>query len=164
MQVHVRDGHFVRLECELRVSGGEVIESSKKTGLVEYKHGTGQLLPGLESRIEGMGVGEEKSGVIPAADAFGAEGGQATMSIRRSEFPKDAKVEKGARFEAKGPTGAPLTLEVAEIDADAISAKVVHPLAGKDLEYSVKVISVRPPPPPVPTVEEIDLVEDADAT
>ncbi len=163
--MNVREGHIVRLDCELRVSGGEVIESSKKSGPVEYKHGSGQLLPGLESRIAGMELGEEKSGIIPAADAFGADRGEATMPIKRSEFPKDAKVEKGARFEAKGPTGAPLTLEIVASDADTITTKVVHPLAGKDLEYRVKVLAVRPPPPPVPpspVVEELELTEDAD--
>lgn len=162
MQPTVRSGQVVRLDCELRVSGGEVIESSKKSGPIEYRHGSGQLLPGLESRIVGLAVGERKSGVIPAAEAFGADGGKATMTIPRAEFPKDAKVEKGARFEAKGPTGAPLTLEVVAIDTASITTKVVHPLAGKDLEYSVEVLAVRAPPPPVPVVEELELTEEVD--
>lgn len=158
--MNVSAGNFVRIDCELRVSGGEVIESSKKTGPVEYKHGAGQMLAGLESRIEGMTVGDEKSGTIPAKDAFGTVESQPTMTIPKAEFPKEAQVSVGARFEAKSPVGTPLTLEVLTSDDSSIKARVVHPLAGKDLEFKVKVLSVRPPPPPVPqSVDAIDLTE-----
>jgi len=155
-------GNFVRVDCELKVSGGDVIESSKKSGPIEYKHGDGRMLAALESQLEGMKVGDEKSGVISAKDAFGTEESQPTMSIPKKEFPKDAKLEKGARFEAKGPTGTPLTLDVVEIDDEKITARVVHPLAGKDIEYTVKVLSVRPPPPPVPVPDAPESIKDAD--
>ena len=163
--MNVSDGHFVRIDCELRVSGGEIIESSSKSGPVEYKHGAGQILPALESRLAGMKVGEEKSGVIPAAEAFGAESARPTMTIPRASFPSDAKLEVGARFEAKSPQGGPVMLDVVSIDNDTVTAKVVHPLATKDIEFQVKVLAVRPPPPPVPKspVEDLELAELTDA-
>ncbi|MBX3262843.1 MAG: FKBP-type peptidyl-prolyl cis-trans isomerase [Labilithrix sp.] len=161
----VSDGHIVRIDCELRVSGGEVIESSSKSGPVEYKHGAGQILGALEARLAGMSVDEEKSGVIPATEAFGAEGAQPTMTIPRASFPGDAKLEVGAQFEAKSPEGAPLTLNVLSVDADTVTAKAVHPLASKDLEFRVKVLAIRPPPPPVPksTIEELEPAEITEA-
>ena len=118
----------------------------------------------LESRLKGMSVGDEKSGVIPAADAFGTEASQPLMTIPRTNFPGDAKVAAGARFEAKGPQGLPVTLEVVSIEGDTITARVVHPLAGKDVEFRVKVLSVRPPPPPVPKSpnDDLELVEDTE--
>lgn len=146
----VKTGHLVRIDVELRVKGGDVIESSKKTGPVEYKHGGGQMLGGLETQLEGMEVGDEKSGVIPAAEAFGTEDSQPKMTIPRTNFPKDATIEVDARFEAKGPAGTPVTLSVLSVDDKEVIARVVHPLAGKDVEYTVKVLAVRPPPPPVP--------------
>lgn len=161
----VSAGHLVRIDCELRVAGGEVIESSAKTGPIEYKHGGGQMLASLESRLEGLGAGEEKSGTIPAAEAFGTEANPPKMSIPRASFPTDAKIELGSRFEAKGPQGTPVTLEVLAVTDEAVSAKVVHPLAGKDLEFRVKVLGVRRAPPPVPktmTEEITDLEPDAD--
>ncbi|MBX3206218.1 MAG: FKBP-type peptidyl-prolyl cis-trans isomerase [Labilithrix sp.] len=161
----VSDGQFVRIDCELRVSGGEVIESSSKTGPVEYRHGAGQILAALEARLEAMSPGEEKSGVIPAAEAFGAESAQPAMSIPRASFPSDAKLEVGSQFEAKSPQGTPITLTVLSVDADTVTARAVHPLASKDLEFRVKVLSIRPPPPPVPKspVEELELTEVTEA-
>jgi FKBP-type peptidyl-prolyl cis-trans isomerase 2 len=160
MSVTIRN--IVRIDCELTLAeGGDVIESSKKTGPVEYKHGAGQMLAGLEKRLEGMTVGEEKSGVIPAAEAFGTEESQPTMTIPRAQFPNEAKIEVGAQFEAKSPQGTPLTLRVTSIEEEKIIAQVVHPLAGKDVAFKVKVLSIRPPPPPVPKsqVEELDSAE-----
>jgi FKBP-type peptidyl-prolyl cis-trans isomerase 2 len=154
--MNVTNGNFVRIDCELRVSG-EVIESST----TEYRHGLGQLPPGLESRLEGMAVGDEKSGVIPAAEAFGAADGQPQVRVTRSQFPPGTALQPGSRFEAKSPRGTPVTLEVLSTEGEAAIARVVHPLAGKDVEFKVKVLSVRPPPPPVPKspTEDIELVD-----
>ncbi len=156
----VRAGQVVRIDCELKIKGGEVIESSAKTGPVEYTHGAGQMLAGLEKQLDGMAAGDERSGVIPATEAFGTPETQPTMKLPRSSFPPDAKMEVGQRFEAKGPTGTPVTLDIRSIDGDAITARVVHPLAGKDVEFRVKVVSVRPPVPKSKPVEELDVKED----
>lgn len=156
----VKDGTFVRIECELRVKGGDLIESSEKTGPIEYKQGGGKMIRGLEKALEGLEAGAEKKGVIAAADAFGTKESQPKMSIPRDSFPKDAKLEEGAQFEAKGPTGTPVKLEVLEVSDDAIVARAVHPLADKDIEFAVKVLSIRPPPPPVPPKLSDDLLEE----
>jgi FKBP-type peptidyl-prolyl cis-trans isomerase 2 len=155
----VTAGHIVRIDCELRVSGGAVIESSKKTGPVEYRQGGGRMLAALESRLLNMEVGEQKRGVIPAAEGFGTEETQPTMSVPRASFPKDAKLAVDARFEAKGPTGAPLTLQVLSLTAGEVIARVVHPLSGKDLEFDVTILAVRRPPPPVPSKPSVELLD-----
>lgn len=156
----VKAGLVVQIDVELKVKGGDVIESSKKSGLVAYTHGSGQMLAGLEKELEGLEAGAEKSGIIPAKDAFGTEDSQPTMKLPRSQFPKDAKIDKGERFEAKGPTGTPMTLRVIAVDSDTVTAQVVHPLAGKDVEFQVKIVSVKPPlptKPPAPvSLEEIE--------
>ena len=48
--MNVKAGLVVQLDIDLKVKGGEVIESSKKSGLVAYTHGQGQMLPGLEKQ------------------------------------------------------------------------------------------------------------------
>lgn len=144
----VAKGLMVRCEYDLRVAGGDVLESSSKTGPIVYKHGSGKMLPALEEQLEGMQDGEEKSGKI-SADAI-AKAATPTLAVPRSLFPADAKVEIGSLFEAKDPQGRPLKLEVCAVEGDQITARAVHPLAGKDLEFRVKVLSVRDAPPPVP--------------
>ena len=152
----VSAGCSVRIEVELKVKGGEVIESSAKSGPIEYRHGSGQMLVGLEKQLEGLEAGAEKSGVLAPDVAFGTDESQPTMKLPRAEFPKDAKIAPGDRFEAKGPTGTPMMLSVIEVDEKAVTARVVHPLAGKEIEFKVKVVSVKPPLPKKPDIEELE--------
>ena len=83
--------------------------------------------------------------------------------MARSEFPENAKFEVGSKFEAKMPNGQMLTLAVREVTDETVTVAMIHPLAGKVLSMSVKIIAVRaatakekdagkamtsPPPPP----------------
>src|SRR3954465_15331071 len=96
--------HTVRIDYELKVKGGAVVESSAKNGPLEYVHGEHRLLPALETKIEGMEVGEEKRGEIPAAEAFGgAESALPTRDLLRKEFAPDEKLTIGQIFSAHLP-------------------------------------------------------------
>jgi FKBP-type peptidyl-prolyl cis-trans isomerase 2 len=159
----VAKGHKVRISFELRVKGGDVIESSEKSGPVEYVHGDGKILSGLEKRVEGMGVGEEKKGEIPAAEAFGTEDKLPTKEIPRKEFPAGEKLEVGRVFAAKGPQGEPISFKIVKEDKDKVTVRFLHALVGKDVTFKVKVLmiddpkskkrAVAMPPPPADALE-----------
>src|SRR5436190_23699030 len=104
----VAAGLSIRIDYELSVKGGDVIESSSTSGPLTYVHGQGRMLPALESRLVGMGPGEEKRGEIPSREAFGTEDSMPLKDMKRTEFPADAKLDAGSVFEAKGPGGAPI--------------------------------------------------------
>src|ERR1051325_7168868 len=156
--MQITKGEKVRLEYELKVKGGEVLESSKQSGPILYEHGAGKMLPGLEKRLEGMAIGDEKRGVIPAAEAFGTEATQPTTEIPRSSFPKGEPLDVGRAFEAKSPQGQPVTFKIVKVTDDKVTVRFLPPLMGKDLEFYVKVLmidaptsrkraAVAPPPP-----------------
>src|SRR6185369_10457950 len=154
-------GLSVRIEYELKVKGGEVIESSAKSGPLTYVHGQGKMLPGLERRLDGLAAGDERRGEIPPAEAFGTEESQPTKEMARQEFPAGAKLEPGAAFEAKSPAGDPIVIKIVEANATTVKARLMHRLCGRALEFRVKVLSVSDPhrPPPPPGVVEVDLDE-----
>lgn len=145
--VKIEQGKRVRLKLKLQVQGGEVIEQS----VVEYFQGAGKMIAGVERVVEGMAPGEKKEGVIPAIDGFGNPVHQPKKSIARTEFPKDAKLEKGSEFQAKSETGQDVVLVVDTADDKTVEVRLCHPLYKKDLTYQVEVISVTDPtPPPLP--------------
>jgi FKBP-type peptidyl-prolyl cis-trans isomerase 2 len=78
--------------------------------------------------------------------------------VSSRDFPKDAKLEPGSVFEAKSPTGEPLRLKIVTTASDRVNVRLLHPLAGRDLVFRVKVLTVSDPsrPPPAPGVVEID--------
>jgi FKBP-type peptidyl-prolyl cis-trans isomerase SlyD len=149
----VEQGKLVTIEYELTIDDGElIIESSKKTGPLEYEHGVGKMLPGLESRIEGCVKGDERDGVIPAKEAYGNEEDLPTKVIPRSDFPSDETIEKGRSFEASDADGNPVEFVVTDVSDDEVTVRFQHPLAGKDIRFKVKILAIRepgaPPPPP----------------
>jgi len=159
----IEKGNVVRISFELKVKGGEVIESSEKAGSLEYTHGTGRMLPALEKRLDGMAVGEEKKGLIPASEAF-PEDSLPTKDMPKKEFPSGVDLTSGRQFEAKGPDGKPLAFKIVKVKGEVVTVRFLHPLQGKDLEFRVQVLgiddpkakrreSVAPPPPPVEALE-----------
>jgi FKBP-type peptidyl-prolyl cis-trans isomerase 2 len=158
-QVKIEKGKRVRLKVRLQVVGGDVLEQS----VVEYFQGAGTMLAGLESAVEGMAAGEKKEGVIPAAQAFGDPTRQPKKTLSRAEFPADAKLAKGTEFQAKADKGQDVVLRVEDVRDKEVDVRLVHPLASKDINYQVEVVSVTDPrPPPIPATAVADETDGED--
>jgi FKBP-type peptidyl-prolyl cis-trans isomerase 2 len=166
--MRVAAGLTISIEYELRVKGGDVIESSTKSGPLRYQHGSGKMLPGLEKRLAGMAPGEERQGEIPAAEGFGTEASLPTKDMPRSEFPGGKMPALGLVFAAKSASGEAISFKVIAAAGDKVTVRLMHPLVGRDLTYRVKVLSIDPPsrpgaaPPLPPGVVETDLEEVTD--
>ncbi|MGZ3416422.1 MAG: FKBP-type peptidyl-prolyl cis-trans isomerase [Polyangiales bacterium] len=162
-------GSVVRMEYELRVRDGDVLESSKKSGPIQYVHGEGKLLPALEKRLEGLAAGQKLEGTIPSAEVSPPEDGLPTKKIPRAEFAKDVALEVGEMFAATTANGATINLRIVAVDDKHVTVRMLPPIAGKDILFSVKVIEirdpntgkleavVRKPPPRVVEAKDIDL-------
>ena len=163
-------GASVELAYELKIKGGDVIESSDRSGPLRYVHGDGKMLPGLEKRLEGLSPGDESKGVIPAKEAFGNEEALPIREMPRSAFPAGTDLKPGTVFQAKDPgSGAPVQFKVLAADAKTARVRLLHPLADRDIEYRVTVLAVRDArtqgsaPPPIPGVVELDPDEMAES-
>ena len=138
-------GKRVRLRVKLEVVGGKVLEES----VVDYVHGDGRMLPGLEQVLEDLEAGSVKKGVLEAAHAFGDERRLPVKKLPRREFPAAAQLEVGGLFTAHGPNGEEVVLRVMALEEDHVVAKFLHPLWDKDIGYELHVLLVvnRVPPP-----------------
>jgi FKBP-type peptidyl-prolyl cis-trans isomerase 2 len=154
-------GMSVQIEYELRVKGGRIIESSQRSGPLKYVHGDGKMLASLERRLEGLSPGDERTGQIPAEEAFGKEESLPVKEMARRDFPASVKLSEGAIFEAKSATGEPVHFKIIAVAGDTVRTRLLHPLVGRDLEFRVKVLSVSDPrrPPPPPGAVELDADE-----
>jgi len=165
VNMKIGTGLSVRIEYELKVKGGAVIESSTRSGPLQYLQGAGKMLPGLERRLEGLAPGEQRSGEIPAAEAFGTEDSLPIKEMTPQEFPPGLTPKEGLVFQAKGPHGEMVSFKVIRAATGKVQVRLMHPLVGRDLEFKVKVLSVADPqhptgaPPLPPGVVELDLDE-----
>lgn len=155
----IEKGRRVKLKVDLSVAGGQQLEKST----VEYIQGGGSMLPGLEALLEGLEPGAKRDGVLKAKDAFGNPSMHPLKKMKRTEFPKDAKLNEGEKLVAASADKAHMNviLQIVKVTGDEVDVRLVHPLAEKDIKYSVEVVQVSDPrPPPVP-VEALDLKEES---
>ena len=107
------------------------------------------MLPGLEKVLEGLEKGAKRDGVLKSAEAFGAQ--QPLKKLKRSEFPKDAKLVAGEKFAAKAENDMNVVLLLEKVGDTEVDVRYIHPLAEKEIKYSVEVLQVSDPrPPPMP--------------
>jgi FKBP-type peptidyl-prolyl cis-trans isomerase SlyD len=138
----VTDGQVVSMEYTLRVDG-KVIDSSAEGDLLEYLHGMGNIIPGLEREMDGMAVGERKNVIVSASDGYGEVDEEAFMEAPRSEFPRDMPINPGVEMEMTGPEGQPMYARIDSVEGGTVVLNMNHPLAGKELHFDVKVVGLR---------------------
>ena len=124
------------------VDSGEVIDSSEGGQPMTYLHGAQNIIPGLEQALEGKTVGDEFEVTVAPADAYGEYSDDRVQQVPMAAFEGVEKVEPGMAFTAQTEHG-PISLIVTEVDEATVTVDANHPLAGKSLQFSVKVESVR---------------------
>jgi len=129
----------VTLEYSLKVDGKEI-----DSGPIQFLHGHGNIIPGLESEIEGMALGEEKDVHVKAENAYGAYDPELEIDVPMSSFPADFEIQLGRPMRMQDTEGHIFTGVAVAITDDTIKMNLNHPLAGKDLQFKTKVNDLRP--------------------
>jgi FKBP-type peptidyl-prolyl cis-trans isomerase SlyD len=132
----------VSLDYTLNVDG-EVVDFSDKEEPLEYIQGRGQIIPGLENALVGMGVGQNKKVKVTAQEAYGEIDPSAIVEVSRNDFPPDVPVEIGTPLQVRNMEGEVLDARITQIDGEKVQLDFNHPLAGKDLLFDVTVVNLR---------------------
>src|SRR5262249_54291094 len=123
-----------------RLTDGTEFDTSAGGEPLELQVGAGQVIPGLDRRIDGLVVGEKSTVVVPAAEGYGLRDEAQVQTVPRSAVPEDAEV--GARLQAKTVDGRKIPLTVVELDDERATVDANHPLAGQDLVFDIEVVEV----------------------
>jgi FKBP-type peptidyl-prolyl cis-trans isomerase SlyD len=126
---------------------GTELDSSEGSEPLSYLEGVGQIIPGLETALAKLKVGEKKKINVAARDAYGEHDEKKLVEVPLEQLPKkDIKI--GDMFQA-GQHSPPLT--VTKVNKTHATLDANHPLAGVDLTFDVEVTDIRDA-----TAEEID--------
>lgn len=130
------------IDYELKDDEGNTIDRSED-GNFAYIHGINSIIPGLEKAMEGKQAGDDLDISIEPADAYGERDLANIQRVPRNLFPVDIDIKPGMQFQTQTPQGNPLFIQVTAVEGDEIIVDGNHPLAGKTLNFTVKVIEVR---------------------
>ena len=131
----------VTLRFKVTDAAGKVVEQSDEP-MVYLHGGYGNTLPKIEEALDGQTAGYKTTLNLAAADAFGVRDESLVQSIPKSQFPPGVKI--GGQLEGRGEDGSVHAFTVIKIKGDIVLLDGNHPLAGKDLRFSLEVTDVRP--------------------
>jgi FKBP-type peptidyl-prolyl cis-trans isomerase SlyD len=149
-KLEVQDGQVVAMDYTLHVDG-EILDSSEGHGPLEFLQGSGNIIPGLERELYGLSIGESKQVVVAPVDGYGEIDPNALVYVPRSQFPANIPMEAGTDIQVHDQQGHEMMARIDHVEADSIRLDFNHPLAGKELQFNVKIVSLR-----TPTEEELD--------
>jgi FKBP-type peptidyl-prolyl cis-trans isomerase SlyD len=132
----------VSFHYTLKDAAGMVLESSIGDEPLSYLEGVGQIIPGLESQLQGLRKGDKKNVAVEAKDAYGEHDEEMIVKVPRAQIPKK-DVEVGDQFHAQGPDGNPAVVTVTAVDSHHVTVDGNHPLAGQSLNFEVEITEVR---------------------
>jgi FKBP-type peptidyl-prolyl cis-trans isomerase SlyD len=139
----IANGSVVGIDYSLHLGDGRVVDASAPGEPLTYLHGEGQIVPGLESALEGLDVGEQKKVVVAPGDGYGEHDPRGIQEVPKDAFPTGFDAQVGMELTAEGPNGEPVPFTIREVRPQTILIDLNHPLAGKTLHFDVTVREVR---------------------
>ena len=144
MQITI--GSKVTMHFALRLADGTVVDSSFDNEPISFVVGDGTLDQGLELALIGLRAGDRQTLTLMPGQAFGTRDEAALQWVERDRFPADMKLEEGQIIGFSGEreeddrAGAVIAIEDQRVRMD-----FNHPLAGREIEFEVEILSVEHP-------------------
>ncbi len=123
---------------------GEVVDSNMGQAPLSFITGKQQIIPGLENQMKGMEAGENADILVPAAEAYGEYNAEAVQAMPREQFA-GIDLQEGMALYGQSEDGQTVQVIVKSFDDKEVTIDFNHPLAGKDLLFTVSVAEVREP-------------------
>lgn len=144
MDLTISKDKVVLLNYTLKDKDGKVLDTCVGTEPLEYIHGNGYLIPGLERELEGKASGEKFSCVIQPEDGYGLRNEARVFSITRDRFEDGIDIQVGMMFQVQTLEGVSI-VTVTSVDGDKITVDGNHSLAGQTLYFDIEIVEVREP-------------------
>jgi FKBP-type peptidyl-prolyl cis-trans isomerase 2 len=135
-------GDDVQIHYTGTLDDGSTFDSSEGRDPLAFKLGSGQVIKGFDDGVTGMSVCEEKTIHIPCEDAYGPINPAMMQDVPREQIPAEIPLELGMMLQMQGQAGDVIPVKVANITEDTVTLDANHMLAGKDLTFALKLVSI----------------------
>ncbi len=137
-----KSGDTVRIHYTGTLDDGTQFDSSAGREPLEFALGGGQVIPGFDSAVDGMNVGENKTVTIPPEQAYGQRHEQLVQQVSRDALPDDMEPAVGMQLQSQSPDGHVMNLVVTEVADDSITVDANHPLSGQALTFDIELVEI----------------------
>ena len=139
----IKNGDKVKIEYTGTLEDGTVFDSSERHGSpLEFEVGARHVIKGFENAVMGMEKGEEKSVTLHQEEAYGYHDEQLIKNVPKGKMPDGGEIKPGMLLGLSLPNGAQVPARVVDVTDTEVIIDLNHPLAGKTLNFKIKVIDI----------------------
>ncbi len=143
MKGKAKKGNNVKVHYVGTFEDGTEFDNSRIRGeTLNFEVGSGKLLPAFNEAVVGMKEGDTKKVSLEAEHAYGPVDPNAFQDVPRAQFGDDFVFEVGGMIRGQTPTG-PFLARIHEIQEENITLDFNHPLAGKNLNFEIEMVSIK---------------------
>ena len=136
-------GSTVDVHYKGTFTDGTVFDSSHQRGEpLSFKVGSGYMISGFNNAVNGMSVGETKTVTLTPEEGYGNYVPEALQTVPKTAFAPDFEFILGGTIQGTGPNGNFLA-KLQEVNEDNVVLDLNHPLAGKELNFEIELLSVQ---------------------
>jgi len=137
----IKPGKFVSLTYHISDLEGNTLEQNDIP--VSYVHGGDtELIGSMDKAVAGKLAGDVVDMMVPPGDGFGEHDPDLTFTDDLDNVPPEFR-QVGAEVQMQGENGEVKTFYVVRIEDNKLTVDGNHPLAGKTLKVTVKILEVR---------------------
>ncbi|HHO41806.1 MAG TPA: peptidylprolyl isomerase [Epsilonproteobacteria bacterium] len=137
------ENSVVSLEYTLTQPGqSDILDSNKGGAPLQFITGKGHIIPGLEKALVGMKKGESSDILVQVVDAYGEINPEAFQTLPKEQF-EGIELQEGMKLYGQGENGQTVQVVVKSFNDTEVTIDFNHPLAGKDLLFSVTIADAR---------------------
>ena len=138
-----KNGDIVQVDYTGTLENGTVFDTSEGGEPLEFTLGEGKMIPKFEEAVLGMKIGESKTFTIPADEAYGPYRDDLVQVINREELTNIPNPEVGQQLYGSQTDGTTITGTITNVTDTTITVDFNPPLAGKNLTFEIKLISIQ---------------------
>jgi len=137
-----KQGDLVKVHYTGTLDDGSMFDSSTDREPLQFVIGEGMLIPAFEQAIVGMLPGEERSVHIPADEAYGPYMDELVLEVDKNQIPPYLSPEEGMQLQITQDDGSSTVVKVVRLTDEKVYLDANHPLAGKDLNFSIELVDI----------------------
>jgi peptidylprolyl isomerase len=137
-----KEGDTVKVHYTGKLMDGVPFDSSEGSDPLEFKIGSGRLIPGFEEAAIGMSPAESKTVKIPAEKAYGRYRDDLVINVDLKDLPSDIKPEIGMNLEVCASDGKVIPVQITDIKGNTVTLDANHPLAEQELTFEIKMVEI----------------------
>jgi len=138
----IREGVKVNILFEAKLETGEIVLKTEEEQPLEVVVGDGNIPKSIEKNLIDMEEGETKTITLEFTEAFGPKIDDLIIDLPKEGFDSQVELEVGSKVSINSPEGKKSVGTVLDVKDENISVDFNHPLAGKNLIFTVTVVSI----------------------